>query len=217
MRDDDSEEAILATVEKWYEAFASSPDFAQLSEDHQRKAGAITQFFAQYAFNYLEVVPRGWRPSDVIECCTEILPQKVSAEINFFEAMAPVLSAFFEFLRNQSLLPQGRALAQAVAGAHNRIVTAAKDRRNWGPAKSFVMAAHEAGVDIQDEKALQQFLVQFKLQRMARTGSATPDASRPASAGSWPGKPAFKPPANRYDPCPCGSGKKYKFCCEQRG
>ena len=20
----------------------------------------------------------------------------------------------------------------------------------------------------------------------------------------------------RYDPCPCGSGKKYKFCCEER-
>ena len=20
-------------------------------------------------------------------------------------------------------------------------------------------------------------------------------------------------PANAYDPCPCGSGKKYKFCC----
>ena len=22
---------------------------------------------------------------------------------------------------------------------------------------------------------------------------------------------------DRYDPCPCGSGKKYKFCCERQG
>ncbi|MCF8568607.1 SEC-C domain-containing protein [Alicyclobacillus tolerans] len=23
-------------------------------------------------------------------------------------------------------------------------------------------------------------------------------------------------PANVYDPCPCGSGKKYKFCCAKK-
>ena len=29
--------------------------------------------------------------------------------------------------------------------------------------------------------------------------------------------PAKKhPEAGRYDPCPCGSGRKYKFCCGER-
>ncbi|MCF8568098.1 SEC-C domain-containing protein [Alicyclobacillus tolerans] len=23
-------------------------------------------------------------------------------------------------------------------------------------------------------------------------------------------------PVNVYDPCPCGSGKKYKFCCAKK-
>jgi preprotein translocase subunit SecA len=26
-----------------------------------------------------------------------------------------------------------------------------------------------------------------------------------------------KPKVDRYAPCPCGSGKKYKFCCGAKG
>lgn len=35
-----------------------------------------------------------------------------------------------------------------------------------------------------------------------------PLASKPRAA-----LPAKKSPIDRYAPCPCGSGKKYKFCC----
>lgn len=28
--------------------------------------------------------------------------------------------------------------------------------------------------------------------------------------------PKANPPVGRYDPCPCNSGKKYKFCCGRR-
>ena len=31
------------------------------------------------------------------------------------------------------------------------------------------------------------------------------------------GRPALPPPPrDPYDPCPCGSGKKYKFCCKTK-
>ena len=39
------------------EAFAKSPAFARLSDSHQRKAGAITEFFARYAYEYLGLSP----------------------------------------------------------------------------------------------------------------------------------------------------------------
>jgi len=32
--------------------------------------------------------------------------------------------------------------------------------------------------------------------------------------GGTPPPPA--PPRDPYDPCPCGSGKKYKFCCKTK-
>ena len=71
MTDEYSEEQlddIRATVGKWYEGFATSTEFAQLSEEHQRKAGAITEFFAQYSYSHLGVSLQKWTPGDVWEC-----------------------------------------------------------------------------------------------------------------------------------------------------
>jgi len=39
-------------------------------------------------------------------------------------------------------------------------------------------------------------------------GEAEPQASKPIIRG---------PKVGRNDPCPCGSGKKYKKCCELKG
>ena len=158
MSDEYSEEqssTILATVDAWSEAFAKSPEFARLSDSQRRKAGAIAEFFAQYTYEYLALSPGEWDRDAVEECCTEILPRKVSAEASFFEAIAPVLSAFFTFLEDQSLLGNGRALAETLEDLGDEIVTNAEDRSNWDPAKHFVMAAHEAGVDIQHPGALE--------------------------------------------------------------
>ena len=209
MSDEFSEQqlkAILARVDEWYEAFAQSPEFARLSVSHQRKAGAITEFFARYTYEYLGVSPDEWDRSAVVECCTEILPRKVSAETSFFEAMAPVLGLFFGFLQDQSLLSGARALGEAVEELGDEIVASAEDRSHWGPAKHFVMAAHDAGVDIQDPAAMNTFVLQFNLQQVSRAQSRTAaPSSRPATRAAAAASP--------YDPCPCGSGKKYKFCC----
>jgi hypothetical protein len=44
-----------------------------------------------------------------------------------------------------------------------------------------------------------------------RTGPATSeDMGLPTKTGNHP-------KVGRYDPCPCGSGKKYKWCCEKKG
>ena len=210
--------AVLATVDAWFEAFAKSPEFARLSDSQRRKADAITEFFAKYTYEYLAIAPNEWDCAAVEECCTEILPRKVSAEISFFEAIAPVLSAFFTFLEDQSLLLNGRVLAEALEHLGDEIVTNAEDRSNWGPAKHFVMAAHEAGVDIRDPGALEAFMMKFNVRQAIRSSFAS------AMPSSWSFAPAqgskqreSRAPLDRYAPCPCGSGKKYKFCCQQKG
>jgi len=221
MSDEYSEEqsdAIIATVGGWFEAFAKSAEFARLSDSHQRKAGAITEFFARYTYEHLVLSPDEWDCAAVEECCTEILPRKVSAETSFFEAIAPVLSAFFTFLEDQSLLGNGRALAGALEDLGDEIVANAEDRGNWGPAKHFVMAAKEAGVDIREPGALEAFMFQFNLRQFVRThfASAMP-SSWPSAPEQWPKQRESRALVDCYDPCPCGSGKKYKFCCQQKG
>lgn len=210
----------ISTTAEWCEAFSESAEFAGLNESQQRKTGAITEFLARYAYEYLGVTPKEWTPGVVVECCTDILPRKISADPAFFEAIAPVLTAFFNFLGERSLHPKARELAKAAASRHREIVRVSQDRRNWGPAKSMVMAAYDAGVDIQDQKALNAFLVEFNRAQAAAFQAA--QSSGP-SWFPWSGarpteqRHAFEAPANRYDPCPCGSGKKYKFCCASNG
>ena len=55
--------------------------------------------------------------------------------------------------------------------------------------------------------------------RMHRRGSANLCAERPLAAGAARemAAPAEKyPGTDRYAPCPCNSGEKYKFCCGRR-
>ncbi len=47
-------------------------------------------------------------------------------------------------------------------------------------------------------------------------------AARPATATPAPAQPQPRPGdpypgTDRYAPCPCGSGEKYKFCCGKKG
>jgi hypothetical protein len=212
--DSDSEKAAMATADEWYEAFARSSAFARLTDPQQRRAGAIVDYFARHTYTHVGLSPRQWNRTAVIECCTEILPQKLSAETDLFAAIAPVLSAFLAFLAEKGHLPIGRELSELVAGLDDEIVARAGDPSCWGPSKTFVMAALEAGVDLADEAALQTFMLRYNAQLAA--GVLPPGAARgPWPFGSRPKAARETPPAvGPYDPCPCGSGRKYKFCCK---
>jgi hypothetical protein len=161
-----------ATVEDWFDAFMHSAAFDRLNASQQRRAGAITRYFTEYSYHDLGLSPGGWDSETVRECCTEILPRKVSAELSFFETVAPALSAFFLFLGEQSLHPAGNALADAVEDIADEVVSAARDRSRWGPAKRFVMAAYEAGVDINDTASINAFLHRASETRPTQAGFA---------------------------------------------
>jgi hypothetical protein len=104
-----------------------------------------------------------------------------------------------------------------VESLRDKILANSRDSSRWGPAKRFVMAAYDAGVDIEDEAALQAFMAQFNQVQAARSGWAGAQPSPwPGASPPLPKKPTVPPPAHRYDPCPCGTGKKYKFCCEPK-
>ena len=79
------------------------------------------------------------------------------------------------------------------------------------------MSAKKESVIVADDDPRLLRLVQFNLQQAARSGFGSPTQS------FWPFSPApaaekrtSRPVAGPYEPCPCGSGKKYKFCCERK-
>ena len=201
---------------RWSEEFTKGPHFERLTESQKEKADSVITFFADYAYSYLGATPEEWDRSVVIECCTEVLPRKVSAEPPFFEAVAPVLSAFFTSLADRGLLDQGHHLAKVAAGLERKITAGAKDPRNWGMAKSLMMAALEEGVEPGDQQAMDAFLARYN-ERLFDARPAQRQTASPAEPDSLPEPPApaqrSGPKIGRNDPCPCGSGKKYKKSC----
>ena len=66
------------------------------------------------------------------------------------------------------------------------------------------MAAKDAGVDITNEKEMRKFIALHNMQQLAKL-------ERDKSKTSQTKSKKYK--VGRNDPCPCGSGKKYKKCC----
>jgi len=86
------------------------------------------------------------------------------------------------------------------------------------------MAAKAAGVDITNETEMQNFMPIYNLTRLAlMEGIDLTDEKerekffsekrRNSEADSSSAKQSKRKKIGRNDPCPCGSGKKYKKCC----
>ena len=72
------------------------------------------------------------------------------------------------------------------------------------------LAAHMAkdGVDVKDFKKVKEWLEKNKDAIEAGKFNEAPDAAAKPATYVKTG-----PDVGRNDPCPCGSGKKYKKCC----
>lgn len=188
-------------VGQWIELFYQSNYFNELSGEQKINAEAIISMFADYMYIYFDLAPDEWNSEDLEECCLDIMPRKVSADEEFFISIEPVLSAFFNFAAENKLIANGSELAQGIKGLNNKIVENASNQENWGPAKSLVMAARAAGVDITNANEMNSFIVLFNMQQMVGI----------KIEHKMKNKKLIK--IGRNDPCYCGSGKKYKKCC----
>jgi hypothetical protein len=181
--------------------FSESEYYGRLTDEQKMESEFVVMSFVEYMYTYHDLKPLEWDEKGVEDCCLYTLPRKISAGESYFKAVAPVLSAFFDFLGEKGLLSNAADLARRVREIDGEIVENASNPRNWGMAKSLVMAAIDAGVDITSEKEMNNFIRMYNLQMFGELGSIV-------SMGSKVG---------RNDPCPCGSGKEYKKCCLKSG
>ncbi len=198
-------ETILNKVLKWGQDFSKSNNFQKLTEEQKDNSRFIIESFSDYTYSYHELKPEEWNETDLEVCCLKTLPRKISAEESYFKALSPVLSAFFFFLEEKGHLKNGYKLADRLRKIDKQIVEEASDPRNWGMAKTLVMAATEAGVDITNQEEMNEFVALLNLTQLGKTSNI------PGRRSSR--KRRLKTKIGRNDPCPCGSGKKYKKCC----
>jgi hypothetical protein len=197
---------ILDKVYEWGVAFSKSKYFEELTEEQKQESEFVVMSLTEYMYSYHGLLPEEWDEDTLEECCLYTLPRKITADDSYFESIAPVISALFAFLNEKDILKNASLLIKRVRKIHKQIVKNARDPKNWGMAKSFAMAAIEAGVDITNEKEMQKFMALYN-QRLA---------SLAGDKGKMSNIKSKKYKVGRNDPCPCGSGKKYKNCCGRK-
>jgi hypothetical protein len=207
---DEELEKILDKVSEWSRVFSESQHYANLTEEQKEESGFIISTFTEYMYSYHGSRPDEWDEIDLRACCLDTLPRKITVDEPYYRSIAPVLSAFFTFLEAEGLLKGIAHLAKTVKEIDNRIVEKSNDPLNWGVAKSLMMSAKRSGVNIQDKREVEAFLLDMQKRQLA---SLTEKRKRPDAAPE--AIVEHKPKVGRNEPCPCGSGKKYKKCCGQ--
>nr|CRH05901.1 protein of unknown function [Candidatus Magnetococcus massalia] len=187
---DERRNEIGEKVHGWGVAFTRSDHFEGLSKVEKEESEPVIIRFADYMYSHLGLAPEAWCIESMVECCTEILPRKVTAEPEFYESVAPVLSAFFRFLDEDGILPSATLLAQKVDPLGPEIAAIASDPANWGPAKSFAMKAQAAGVVMGSQEEINRFMLQYNQQLLGEKHSSAPMEgslfSEPSTVSSAP-------------------------------
>ncbi len=191
--------------------FASSPIARSLPNELSLSARFIVERLITFSFDDLEVEPDEWDESTLRELLLTVVPRKFAVERPVLEKVAPVTEAFLVWLGSEGLLDDAQRLATAVHQWSEEIVSAGTNPDNWGTTKAFAMRTVESGQDLRDPALRRQFIDE-QFQGIIDSGIAE---TEPELMPDEPPIPIVetKRKVGRNDPCPCGSGRKYKKCC----
>lgn len=190
--------------------FLDSVEAAELGDDVLEDAGFIVDSVLRYAWDCLGIGPEELDEFALEEVLLEQLPRKITADRECFERVAPVTAAFLKWMQSEGILADAGYLIETVHSWADTIVANGMNPERWGMGKSFMMRAKAEGVDIDDHAAVQKYMAEYNLRLMA-----TKAAGRLKAPDFTPPIPIVEqsPKIGRNEPCPCGSGRKYKKCC----
>ena len=177
-----------------------------LPEDAHAPALGVPSDLLHYARTRCNVPPERLDVPTLRQVLLKHFPREVVGDRDFFEYVIPVAQHFLRWLAAEGVLPDGAALAEAVAPWHPDLMAQATDPANWDRLKRGLM--DRAGTPADGDLPIY--------------GPLAGDGLLP---GELPAEPIWDDPwapvapvhaegtVGRNAPCPCGSGKKYKKCC----
>ncbi len=188
---------IQKAIKKYIKKFMKGPDYNGLSADCKDHAEFIITSFGDFMYLQYLSATQEWNANDTLDCCLNIMPGKImSNDDDIFRSVAPVLASFFNFLSDEGIVKDGRMIAGKLLGIEKKLIRNSNNPANWSIGKTLLNEAVKAGVDIMERKAMDEFIKSYN------------DSLNLKNAEN-----KFKEKTGRNDPCPCGSGKKYKKCC----
>jgi hypothetical protein len=156
----------------------------------------------------LELEPGEWDEVALRELLLQIMPERTPADRSLLEKIAPATEALLYWLGFEGLLDDADALIASVRDLSEDIVGIGMDPQRWGPAKRAMMEARQAAWNVVENESVDVSPIPE-----AAEGLVEEPTERPPEAEVPPLPMAeYSPKVGRNDPCPCGSGKKYKKC-----
>jgi len=143
---------------KWVRHFQRDNAYKSMSKKHRKHTDFILDTFLNYMYDYQGRIPQKWNLLSVKEVLLHYVPTKISAEKEVFAVYGDVLLAYFKFLQERRYVGT-KSLQQLVIKVKDKIVENSQDSSTWGPAKTLIMKAINAGVDMDDEKAVKRFMI----------------------------------------------------------
>ncbi|NQV26402.1 MAG: SEC-C domain-containing protein, partial [Rhodopirellula sp.] len=205
------EDGFQAWSEHLQSEFVKSPEFDSLPEGDY----GFIDCLLHYSVNYLGETPVTMSVAGLDEILFEVIPRKVMAEPEDAESIVLELNAFFRFVEREYAVANARKLAEVLtAKAAKRLKKELSDDSNFGMAKSFFAAGTTGGFDMTTPEGLDRATLAWNasLPKLDDDSEARHDPTVPTAV---PTIRREAPRVGRNDPCPCGSGKKYKKCCLQ--
>ena len=198
IKGDDYSDRDAAAVGDWVEtafaAFEKDPLYGELNAFEQENGYFMIQCFYDYCYGYHLAGPADITLSITDDVCLDIMPRKVSAPADMFAAFAPAFTRFLTWCDQQEIVSATENLRHHIDKIAPDMIRKAADPGNWGLAKSMLTGS-------------------LSYERLTLADhSVSPYGSVPPAGNSIPFERPYAK-IGRNEPCPCGSGRKYKKCC----
>ncbi len=200
-RDEIDHDAEEGYYERAHDAFSKSTEAQRVVD----RCGGLGWYrmLLEFGLNDLGETVDAMTLGSVTEFVLDYIPRKVSTQPDAADAIVCELAMFWEYLNRVYELPEAKLIIEwlSAEGMVARLKTELSDTSNYGMAKSMVMLGNKAGYDMSSEAGLSEFMMAYNRSLLSDKHSV---AKAPVDREHRVG---------RNDPCPCGSGKKFKKCC----
>lgn len=184
--------------DKAYQRTSMSPDFWIMQMMH-------------YGFDYIGCTPAQMTADDICELCCEIFPKKITLDSpdDATHAVAE-MTMFWEYLRDEFQLEHADDILKSLQDIEPYFVNDMFDPDNYDMAKSVFSAGVKLGYDMESDAGINEFMQACNAENQGAPASG-PIVAPPFHLQETYVRSEKK--IGRNQPCPCGSGKKYKKCC----
>lgn len=162
---DKSEPEFQKLSRKWVRHFNRSEIYRSMEKRLRLDTDSVIELYTNQMYEYEGKTPKKWTVKSAKEVFLNWAPTKITADKEFFESYGEILLKYFEFLEGRKYL-KTKSLQELLTKVKEEIVVRSQDRSNWGMAKSFMMGAQESGVNLDNKRELDEYMMRQQLKAL---------------------------------------------------